>query len=276
VRFVLIFFKEMQIVSLLNCLRDCSKVLSEQGERDIAYLHGYFPEVYLPGCLSRQKYKWLKKYLWVQLVLLVKSCISPRSRYRFIGSEKGCLAGSSSFLFFAGTQNQLNSLAPTFNSLSGRQEAYFVGSRQLNYTSLTDKNSFTSFNFPWWHGLACLCLSFSSLPRLLAIIQDNDIKLYHPYCISVFSRVYISLVDSWCMLIDRPRFLVVSNDHNPINRALTLLALKLGVKSIYMQHASVSERFPPLRFNYAFLDGEKALSRMTHFNALASTLHQDA
>jgi hypothetical protein len=38
-----------------------------------------------------------------------------------------------------------------------------------------------------------------------------------------------------------------------------LAAKRLNIKSIYLQHASVSKRFPPLEHDYIFLDGQASL-----------------
>ena len=50
----------------------------------------------------------------------------------------------------------------------------------------------------------------------------------------------------------------MSNDHSPANRALLLVAKSKGIKTVYMQHASVSNLFPVLDFDYSFLDGVNA------------------
>ena len=54
----------------------------------------------------------------------------------------------------------------------------------------------------------------------------------------------------------KPRVLVLANDHSPINRCFLWNAMRLGVKTVYTQHASVSNEFPPLAFDYSFLDGQ--------------------
>ena len=51
------------------------------------------------------------------------------------------------------------------------------------------------------------------------------------------------------------RLLIVSNDHKPIMLSFIDQASAHGVKTLYSQHASVSECFPPLVFDYSFLDG---------------------
>ena len=51
------------------------------------------------------------------------------------------------------------------------------------------------------------------------------------------------------------RYIVVSNDHFMIMRCLLEAARQVNVPVIYVQHASVTSRFPPLHFAYSFLDG---------------------
>jgi len=57
-----------------------------------------------------------------------------------------------------------------------------------------------------------------------------------------------------------PKILLVSNDHSAAQRCLIGVAHLTGVRTAYLQHASVSTLFPKLDFDYAFLDGEKALN----------------
>lgn len=54
---------------------------------------------------------------------------------------------------------------------------------------------------------------------------------------------------------NQPRAIFISNDHAPSSRALILVARKMGIKTIYLQHACVTEIFPPLRFDCSFLYG---------------------
>lgn len=54
------------------------------------------------------------------------------------------------------------------------------------------------------------------------------------------------------------KILIVSNDHEPFMRSFIFQAHNHGVKTLYSQHASVSEYFPPLVFDYSFLDGQES------------------
>lgn len=49
-----------------------------------------------------------------------------------------------------------------------------------------------------------------------------------------------------------------SNDHSGLSQAGFIAAKKAGIPSLYIQHASVSDKFPPLTMDYALLEGEDA------------------
>lgn len=55
--------------------------------------------------------------------------------------------------------------------------------------------------------------------------------------------------------------LVIPNDHEYKARVLRLVAKNLNITTVYIQHASISPYFPPLDFEYAFLDGMDALRK---------------
>ena len=58
-----------------------------------------------------------------------------------------------------------------------------------------------------------------------------------------------------------PSCLVMSNDHTMWNRVFLYAAKRENVPVIYVQHASVTENFPPLAFDYALLEGKDALQK---------------
>lgn len=61
-------------------------------------------------------------------------------------------------------------------------------------------------------------------------------------------------------LASKPNSIVVANDHNPTLRALCYAAQACNIKVVYIQHASVSNHFPPLDcFDLALLDGQQSL-----------------
>lgn len=90
--------------------------------------------------------------------------------------------------------------------------------------------------------------------------QTNRLKALR--CIDLLFLVNGSYEESLRLLKrKKPQALVFSNDHMIIPRALLLAAKKLGIKTYYIQHASVTSYFPPLEFTYALLEGEDALNK---------------
>lgn len=58
------------------------------------------------------------------------------------------------------------------------------------------------------------------------------------------------------LTINDIKYVVIFTDHSYKNRALLFAAKQLKIKTVYIPHASVSNRFPPLEFDVAFLEGE--------------------
>ena len=57
------------------------------------------------------------------------------------------------------------------------------------------------------------------------------------------------------------KVLIVSSDQGEFHRCLLLNAKELGIKTIYVQHASVAKGFPKLIASYSFLDGQESLDK---------------
>lgn len=64
----------------------------------------------------------------------------------------------------------------------------------------------------------------------------------------------------------QPKILILANDHSNMNRCLLRNAISLGIKTLYVQHASVSNQFPKLEFDYSFLDGLISLDAYQNFS----------
>ena len=59
----------------------------------------------------------------------------------------------------------------------------------------------------------------------------------------------------------KPAVVMVSNDHVMRTRVFLLAARDEGIPTAYVQHASVTDKFPPLSIDVAFLDGRDALEK---------------
>ena len=71
-----------------------------------------------------------------------------------------------------------------------------------------------------------------------------------------FYEVYLLKLQKY-----KPAAIVFANDHNADARAMLLAAKAAGIKTAYIQHASVSPIFPPLEYDLSLLEGQDALDK---------------
>ncbi|GGG27316.1 hypothetical protein [Pontibacter amylolyticus] len=71
-----------------------------------------------------------------------------------------------------------------------------------------------------------------------------------------FYEVYLQKLRKY-----RPQAIVFANDHNADARAMLLAAKELGISTVYVQHSSVSNLFPPLAFDLDLLEGQDSLDK---------------
>ncbi|MFH4963797.1 hypothetical protein V8G69_02230 [Gaetbulibacter sp. M235] len=72
---------------------------------------------------------------------------------------------------------------------------------------------------------------------------------------------------------NKPKIIIFANDHVIVSRSLLLAANKLGVKTYYIQHASVSNYFPPLAFNFSLLEGKDAHDKYLNCGGTTSKIY---
>jgi hypothetical protein len=158
--------------------------------------------------------------------------------------------------FLVLTNNNLNALksvqAKTSNSIF---ISYFRWRSQIN-----DRTYYFNFRLKFLYNLL-----FPFFLTAYFIHGGRKIKTYYDIYFSVNGLYEESL-----RLLKRtkPRAIIFANDHLVIARSLLLAANDLGIKTYYIQHASVSEFFPPLEFTYSLLEGRDALDKYKKSGAL--------
>lgn len=77
------------------------------------------------------------------------------------------------------------------------------------------------------------------------------------------------------MLASKPnlKYFIGANDHSGISQIGFVAARDVGLKTIYIQHASISDKFPPLRTDYALLDGQDALDKYEAAGSFKTKVH---
>lgn len=64
----------------------------------------------------------------------------------------------------------------------------------------------------------------------------------------------------------KPKYIIIVNDHICYYRSAVKIAKLLKIKTYYIQHAAVTEKFPPLFTDVCFLDGEDSLNKYNPSN----------
>lgn len=152
--------------------------------------------------------------------------------------------------------------AALFFVVSKNQKDSLSGVAAITDRSVTAGDKFDpQFHFPlFWAYL----VSVFFLPCLIVrYCQGGDYqKKAFSYLIDTYLLTYgYYVVGAFWLRRARPNCLVVANDHVMQTRIMTLLAQKMGVPTVYIQHASVTEKFPPLIFDFALLEGVDALRK---------------
>ena len=149
-------------------------------------------------------------------------------------------------VFFGVSLNNRRSLEPIINKVE--KDSYLY----LN-NHVTDVHKRRA----WWHSIPYIF----SLIRLYRKSNKEDKSLIIKYFTRLWTTYGLYKVAGEMLDKYNVKVLVLANDHNDINRCLIFNALEKGIKTVYVQHASVKKGFPRLDFTYSFLDGQESLDK---------------
>lgn len=160
------------------------------------------------------------------------------------------LSSKNKLVFFVMSENNYLSLNPVYNKFPQNIATVIVGDKRFNkdvllFTPIVIATLTAIFFFPKL--LYDYCLSNKG-DRIRFKKGIHDVILSYPF-------YYICYF--WFKIV-KPKGIVISNDHVYSTRTLVYWANRFKIPSFYIQHASISEEFPPLEVTYALLDGEDA------------------
>ena len=119
------------------------------------------------------------------------------------------------------------------------------------------KHVITDFIFPYYFKL----FYYIRLPYLWIYLLFSGCKIANRYFNFLFEAIGLYEITFKALKKYRPKGIIFANDHIFKHRAMLLAAKKLNIKTCYIQHASVSNTFPPLSFDLALLEGEDSLNK---------------
>ncbi|MGD1869795.1 MAG: hypothetical protein ACFB0F_09865 [Neomegalonema sp.] len=167
-------------------------------------------------------------------------------------TEGKIIHSSRSVLVFTQSSNQSSVLLPALDAISKKDvevniiinnyrpaiESWKIKIHQLSYYQN---------RWRWAALLLLLSAPFKAL-RYTAATRKQSSRAIHGLFVDILAmREAISRL--------QPDLVLLSNDHLVLPRTMVLVARHSGVPTAYVQHASVSDVFPRLSFDYAFLDG---------------------
>lgn len=160
-------------------------------------------------------------------------------------------------LLIAVSKNQHDALYPIYKKMKG---ALFLGLNGFGEKIFSLKKAY----------LISLLFVFKLFNEYK---NANDFQKYSfKFALNEYLLSYGYYIQCYLLLKKtKPNMVIVANDHLLPTRGLIKAATDLNIITIYLQHASVSENFPPLNFTYAFLDGYDALNKYNSIEGKSDT-----
>lgn len=236
----------------MSWLKRVLNILKREPETWLAYLHGQqFDKLnYLQETKARYSGWYLRVAIW--FYSLIKG-----TRFKRDSCYTQC-----EYLVFVGTENQKKALDSTVLALRDHGLSVFcVAPRKILSEEEIENETYNLLEYSVLDVLKSVLLSLLRIKELRRQLKNKS-NLLRRNWLDVFLSTYNFSVYFDALLVKvSPRIVVVSNDHSTPNKTLIALVRdRKEVKVAYMQHASVSNLFPALNFDYAFLDGESALN----------------
>ncbi len=160
---------------------------------------------------------------------------------------------------FAGTYNQFISIKSTLEALEANSDNFLLSINKNVFNKNYNFKDAKSVKFNIKVALCGFVLFFSRVLPLYLELKKKNKNYEISTKFNLFCEAYV-LVPFFIDILKKAqsKIIIISNDHHVINRSLRLSAEIMKIKTLYTQHASVNELFPPLEFDYALLDGNVA------------------
>ncbi len=160
---------------------------------------------------------------------------------------------------FSGTYNQFISLKSTLEALEANGDKFLLSINKNVFNKNYNFKDAKSVKFNIKVALCGFVLFFLRVLPLYLELKKKNKNYEISTKFNLFCEAYV-LVPFFIDILKKvqSKVIIISNDHHVINRSLRLSAEIMNIKTLYTQHASVNELFPPLEFDYALLDGNVA------------------
>ncbi|SFR85372.1 hypothetical protein SAMN05216203_3488 [Marinobacter daqiaonensis] len=159
------------------------------------------------------------------------------------------------FLALALSRNQMEALSGTLDALRSREQSVLAIAKHKRLRNPADRKRYQPLRYSLMDILRA-SQGFVHFGRSLSGSLRSRNPAAGPALLPEVAKVYLYLAYFYRIIRKtEPECVITSNDHSAMNRCMLAVARQLGVKTAYLQHASVSPAFPALTFDFAFLDG---------------------
>lgn len=190
-------------------------------------------------------------------------CFLYTCRYVLSSLKNSILEKSFDLLTAKNTKNGVLFFCPTLNNQRALQGIinYFGKEKYIVLNDYLNTNNFPSKKVRLKSLKYCIGIFFELLKY-----RGDSRWIYSNVLDSLFlCGGYYEAMSEYLDII-QPKCVLMSNDHVFYSRVLLDLCKSKGIKTIYVQHASVAPYYPPLNFTYSILDGEESFLKYTKLN----------
>lgn len=204
------------------------------------------------NCILRAfKYNVRQRSIWSMILIILSKITNAIIKGPYCNKEL-----KSEILFFESSLNCRRALEPVWRNLDN--SIYAVMNKEC---------------------LSRITIAFYSLlyiPTFFIIYRkqtsDNRLMMRYFFDNYLFSYGMLKVFDDYFRL-HKIKLLVVANDHSTLIRCALHIAKIYDIPTLYLQHCSVTEEFPPLNFTYSFLDGEETLLKYKAVGKLSGRIY---
>jgi hypothetical protein len=162
----------------------------------------------------------------------------------------------SKYLFFSNSQNQTDAFISVKDKINN---ANLYSCKKLGGENYNETQAYL-YSFLFFPILIFKLLKANKHQKRCLYNFFNRYWLVYGYYIK--ARLFIRKINA--------EVVIVANDHDVKCECFTLAAKAENKKSIYIQHANVSDKFPPLIHNYVFLYGKDSLNKYNQIGKSSS------
>jgi hypothetical protein len=208
----------------------------------------YFNYVYFSGKININ-YIPEKSIIFTLFKTILKAFYLTFYLFKNFLLNNGSVSAKGRIVFFVMSSNNFLSLNPIYVQMDKKKVNLFTD--RIFQKNIT----------PFIPTILAAYIAVFFFPKLLYDYMHSDkiVKKYFKKGINdvILSYPFYYTCYFWIKII-RPKAIIISNDHVFSTRTLVYWANKFNIPSFYIQHASVTEAFPPLEVTYALLEGEDA------------------